>query len=76
MIKFKGNIHLASEMYLGTLDMLSMPPATTTSFIPNWMLCAANIVAAITKNKIYKFFHNLISKMNKDHILKSHTFHP
>ena len=37
---------LASAMYLGTLDMLSIPPATTISLIPNWILCAARIVAA------------------------------
>nr|GMC77118.1 Uncharacterised protein [Ipomoea batatas] len=27
--------------------MLSIPPATTTSLMPNWILCAASIVAAI-----------------------------
>lgn len=36
-------------MYLGTLDMLSIPPATTISLIPNWILCAARIVAAKEK---------------------------
>lgn len=36
---------LASVKYFGEFDMLSMPPATTTSLIPNWMDCAASIVA-------------------------------
>lgn len=37
--------NLASARYLGALDMLSMPPATTTSLLPNWIVCAASIVA-------------------------------
>lgn len=41
----------ASTIYLGALDMLSMPPATTTSLIPSSMLCAANIVAVMQKSK-------------------------
>lgn len=53
-IVIEENINLASAMYLGTLDMLSIPPATTTSFIPNQMLCAANMVVAVTKNACYK----------------------
>jgi hypothetical protein len=43
--------YLASAMYFGALDMLSMPPATTISLIPNWIDCAANIVAAYRKGK-------------------------
>lgn len=37
--------NLASARYFGALDMLSMPPATTTSLLPNWIVCAASIVA-------------------------------
>lgn len=39
-------------MYLGAFDMLSMPPATTTSLMPNWILCAASIVAAVQNKYI------------------------
>lgn len=53
-IKGIRSADLASAMYLGTLDMLSIPPATTISLIPNWILCAARIVAA--KEKIVPFF--------------------
>ena len=42
---------LASAMYFGAFDMLSMPPATTTSLMPSWIDCAANIVAAERKKK-------------------------
>jgi hypothetical protein len=31
--------------------MLSMPPATTTSLIPNWILWAASMVAATSHKK-------------------------
>jgi hypothetical protein len=31
--------------------MLSMPPATTTSLIPNWILWAASMVAATSPKK-------------------------
>jgi hypothetical protein len=31
--------------------MLSMPPATTTSLIPNWILWAASMVAATSQKK-------------------------
>lgn len=55
----KGNINLASARYLGTLDMLSMPPATTTSLIPSWILCAASIVAALTKKKMMISIFNI-----------------
>lgn len=42
------DINLASAKYLGALDMLSIPPATMTSLIPNWILCDASIIAAMT----------------------------
>lgn len=41
--------NLASARYFGALDMLSIPPETTTSLRPNWILCAASIVAEIIK---------------------------
>lgn len=47
--KLLKKTNLASAKYLGTLDMFSIPPATTTSLMPNCILCAASIVAA----KIY-----------------------
>lgn len=43
--------HLASAKYLGAFDMLSMPPAMTTSLMPNWIVCDASITAGIGRNK-------------------------
>lgn len=45
---FSLKTDLASAMYLGTLDMLSMPPAKTISLTPSCILCAASTVAAMT----------------------------
>lgn len=45
--------------------MLSIPPATTTSLIPNWILCAARIVAAkrgYDDNISTNCFFNIINK--------------
>ena len=56
-----GNINLASARYLGTLDMLSIPPDTTISLTPNWILCAASIVAAITSIKRTMILHFSVS---------------
>ena len=36
-------------MYLGAFDMLSIPPATTTSLRPNCMVSAASMVAAMKR---------------------------
>lgn len=49
--KYYHDMNLASAMYLGEFDMLSMPPATTTSLIPNWMLCAASIMAVKSRKE-------------------------
>lgn len=56
-----GTTNLASARYLGTLDMLSMPPATTTSLMPSWMLCAASIVAVKNERQIslWQVLHSL-----------------
>lgn len=40
---------LASAMYFGAFDMLSIPPATTMSLIPSWIDCAAKMVAVERK---------------------------
>jgi hypothetical protein len=49
MKKKKKKANLASARYLGALDMLSIPPTTTISFKPNWIDCAAIIVAETKK---------------------------
>lgn len=74
--------NLASARYFGTFDMLSMPPATTTSLMPNWMLCAASIVAnGKTQNTdvIMKQPHPIKRNVSLEHYMHlnvmSQTFH-
>lgn len=51
VLTIEEKANLESTRYLGALDMLSMPPATTTSLAPNWIDCAASIVAARKKTE-------------------------
>lgn len=44
--------NLDCTRYFGALDMLSIPPATTTSLTPDVMLSAAIIIAEINESML------------------------